>query len=211
MNGYELLVFWLGWVLAVASPGPATLSVIGCATRNGRMAAVIQALGILTGGGLWGVAAAIGVGSLMMANAWLFEILRYLGALYLLYLAANSLKRVLRPTEIRVSAVVRQSKKQLYFRGLLINLSNPKAILQWGALYAVIVPAHATILYVFSVFGVLFMGGAFVYIGYAVLFSSNRISRIYLKLGRVFDAFFALFFGMAGMKLIFGKLNFENA
>lgn len=210
MSGYEWMVFWIAWVLAVSSPGPATLSIVSCAVQHGRRSAVSQALGILTGGAIWGVAAALGVGSLMVANAWLFEILRYLGGIYLLFLAATSLKKALGSPEVSFIVENEVSTRQCYLRGLLINLTNPKAILQWGALYALVVPAHATLLYIFSVFAFLFTGGVVVYVGYAFVFSKSKLTYIYRAFGKYLDMFFSLFFGLAGLKLIFTKISVES-
>ncbi len=207
MSEIELAIFWLGWVLATASPGPATLSIISCAMNNGRWPAISQALGTLTGGAFWGITAATGMGALMLTNVWLFEILRYVGAFYLLYLALKSIKKVISSSGIQLPAATQSNKRHLYFRGLLINLTNPKAILQWGALYAVVVPLDAEVSYIMSIFGVLFLGGVIVYISYAVLFSNSKLVNIYSEFSKFIEAGFALFFGFAGFKVLTSKLE----
>ena len=76
----------------IGSPGPATLSIASCAMTHGRRAALCLSLGLLVGGASWGIAAAAGMGKLMLTNAWLFEVIRYFGATYLLYLAYKSFR-----------------------------------------------------------------------------------------------------------------------
>ena len=87
MTTVELAALLLGWAVAVASPGPATLAIAGTAMGSGRAQALALATGVITGSAFWGCAAALGLGLVLTTNAWAFEILRYLGAGYLLFLA----------------------------------------------------------------------------------------------------------------------------
>ncbi|MBT8408749.1 MAG: LysE family transporter, partial [Alphaproteobacteria bacterium] len=64
-------------MLAGGSPGPATLGIAGTAMASGRRAALAFALGILAGSASWGIAAALGLSAVMLANVWLFEVVRY--------------------------------------------------------------------------------------------------------------------------------------
>ena len=73
--------------VATASPGPATLAIAGTSMNSGRRHGMAIALGILTGSFIWSLSAAFGMAALMYANAWLFDLLRYFGAAYLLFLA----------------------------------------------------------------------------------------------------------------------------
>ena len=97
MSGYEFALFYVGWMIAGGSPGPATLSIAGTSMENGRKAGLIFALGILAGSACLGLAAASGMSAVMQANAWVFEVLRYLGAAYLLFLAIKALRSAVKP------------------------------------------------------------------------------------------------------------------
>ena len=68
------------------------MGIAGTAMTTGRGAALAFALGILFGSASWGLAAAFGLSALMLANAWVFEVVRYAGALYLGWLAVKALK-----------------------------------------------------------------------------------------------------------------------
>ena len=85
-----LIALWIAWVAAGGSPGPATMSIAGTSMQSGRRAGMFMAFGILFGSACWGLAAAAGLSGLMLANAWAFEILRYAGAAYLLWLAVKA-------------------------------------------------------------------------------------------------------------------------
>ena len=84
--------------IAVASPGPATLVIANTSMNSGRRYGLALASGITTGSLVWSISAAFGLGALMLANAWAFEIVRYFGACYLLYLAYKSVRSALSPS-----------------------------------------------------------------------------------------------------------------
>ena len=80
MDISTVLIVVLAWVIGAGSPGPATLAISATAMEHGRKAGVIIASGICVGSAFWGIAAGLGISSLMLANVWLFEAVRYLGA-----------------------------------------------------------------------------------------------------------------------------------
>ncbi len=207
MTGVELGLFWLAWVVAGGSPGPATLSIAGTSMNAGRRLGVTFAVGILAGSAFWGIAAALGMSALMLANAWLFATLRYVGAAYLLYLALKSLRSAMtkKPTLMRKG--YDGSPISVFTKGALIHLTNPKAILSWGAVYAIVLPASATTLQVFQMFAFLYAGSILVFIGYAFLFSTERMVRTYARMRRAFEATFAVFFGFASFKILTARLT----
>ena len=73
--------------IATVSPGPATMAIAGTSLALGRRHGLAIASGVTTGSLAWSIAAALGLGALMFANAWLFEAMRYAGAAYLIWLA----------------------------------------------------------------------------------------------------------------------------
>lgn len=113
---------------AVASPGPATLAIAGTSMGYGRYIGLSLAAGVLTGSLFWSFAAAFGLAAIMHTNVWLFEILRYCGALYLLYLAFKSLRSAFSSTTLELPSNEVATAKGNYIKGLLIHLTNPKAI-----------------------------------------------------------------------------------
>jgi threonine/homoserine/homoserine lactone efflux protein len=207
MNSTELVLICFAWMLNIGSPGPATLSIAGCAMAHGRLKALWLSLGILVGGAGWGIAAAIGMGALMLANAWLFEIVRYFGALYLLYLAIKSLRSAFSTKALIVQSSKNAQAKDLFYRGLLINLSNPKAILGWGSIYALVITPSSSSWEIVYVFGTLFSCSILIFVGYALLFSNSAVVNVYQNLRRQFELSFALFFGFASFKLLTSKLS----
>jgi len=202
MSGYELIVLWIAWIVAGGSPGPATLSIAGTSMKSGRRAGLIFVLGILAGSASWGIAAALGMSAVMMANAWVFTLLRYAGAAYLLFLALKSLRSALSPDKAMLQRAVTGSSADLFLKGALIHITNPKAILAWGAVYAIAVPVDAGMGELAWMFGFLFSGTILIFVGYALLFSTPGVVRIYQKLRRGFEFTFAALFGAAAVKIL---------
>lgn len=194
-------------LLATASPGPSTLAIAGTAMGQGRVPALALAAGIISGSWTWSTAAALGLGALMLANAWVFEILRYLGAGYLLFLAFKSARRVLAPGGPTFRSVSAQSLGRAFGKGLAMHLTNPKPILFFGALYSVGVPPTASPAEVASVVLVVGLQSVVIFASYALLFSNSRVVGVYVRLSRWFEAAFAMAFGFAGLRLLTARLG----
>ena len=206
MSGFEILLILIGWGVAGGSPGPATLAISGTAMQAGRRAGLTMAAGIVAGSASWGVAAGLGMSAVMLANAWVFEVVRYAGAAYLLYLAVKSLRRALSPGRIPAAGDA-SDLRRLFFKGLLLHVTNPKAILSWGAIYAIVLPAGAGMAQVWQLFGMLISVSMLVFFGYGVLFSSPLVANGYARARRWFDAVFAALFGAASLKILTARLE----
>lgn len=201
---FPLPLILLGWVIGGGSPGPATLSISGTSMAHGRGMGLRLATGVIVGSATWGIAAALGFSAIMMSNAWLFNIIRYLGALYLLYLACKSLISAWRGHPSKPQDI---SRVGAFGKGLMLHLTNPKAVLGWGAIYAVVLTPNAQPASVALLFGALILTSMTVFWGYAILFSSAPIARGYARLKRWFDLVFGLMFGLASLKLLTTKLS----
>jgi len=201
----EFALIWVGWSLAGGSPGPATLGIAGTAMTSGRRDGLAFALGVLAGSAAWGIAAAAGLSAVMLAHAWLFEIIRYAGALYLGWLALKAARSAWQGGAA-AGRPFSGTPRTLFAKGAAIHITNPKAILSWGAIYAIALPAGAAPSLVWTVFALLYAGSILVFIGYALLFSTPRMVRAYAAARRWFDLGFAGFFGFASWKVLTARL-----
>ncbi|MBP6819604.1 MAG: LysE family translocator [Ferrovibrio sp.] len=194
-------------LLATGSPGPATLNIAGTAMTAGRPFAMAVAGGVATGSLMWSTAAAFGLGAVMLANAWLFELLRYAGAGYLIFLAFKSARSALKPGDVAPKAVQYGSLRRAYAGGLALHLTNPKPILFFGSLYAIGVPPQTSPHTLLIIIAAMALQSTLVFAGYALLFSSAPAVRAYLRLRRWFEGLFALAFGYAGFKILTARLS----
>lgn len=207
LDDFNLPLILLAALLATGSPGPATLNIAGTAMTSGRRYALAMASGVSTGSLIWSTAAAFGLGAVMLANAWVFELMRYCGAGYLIFLAFKSAKSALTPGDPATRGGSYRSFRRAYAAGLALHLTNPKAILFFGSLYAVGVPAQAPPLTLVTIIAAVAVQSTLVFHGYALLFSSAPAVRIYLHLRRWLEGAFALAFGYAGFRILTARLQ----
>lgn len=197
----------LAWAIGGGSPGPATLAIAGTSMNRGRAAGLAVAAGIVCGSATWGLAAALGLSALMAANVWMVETLRYVGAAYLLFLAYKAARSALSDKPLMPVAAGQGGLARLFTKGLLIHLTNPKAILGWGAIFAIAVPVGAAQIVVFETYAALLTVSCCVFFGYGLLFSTPVFVRGYQRLRRWFEGTFAILFGVAGLKIIGARLT----
>jgi threonine/homoserine/homoserine lactone efflux protein len=206
----EHVNLWL--ILGVAmmtsgTPGPANIAVAGTSMKAGRRMGLALASGVTTISLMWSITAASGLSALMLANAWIVEVIRYVGAGYLLFLGLKSAKSALTPHPTLLTGVAASSPWRAYVKGLAIHLTNPKAILFFGSIYSLGVPPTATFGEIATVVVVVGLQSALFFHGYAILFSSAPIARGYVKARRWFEAVFAAAFILLGLKILSAKLQ----
>jgi threonine/homoserine/homoserine lactone efflux protein len=146
-----ICAFSLGAALATMTPGLDTALVLRAAALEGKRRGILTAFGIGTGVLAWGSAAAYGLAELLRASATVYEIVRWTGAAYLLYLGTRML---LRPrTEFSVVAGVAAGGRangprlfgmEWYRRGLFTNLLNPKVGVFYVSFLPQFIPQDAT-------------------------------------------------------------------
>lgn len=198
------LIFILASAFMVsASPGPASLSIADTSLGSGRRAGLALAGGIVTGSLFWSSSAAFGLGALTKTYPWILEIVRYLGAGYLLWLAVKSAQVAIRSSSVLPKARTdRLGRLQAYRRGLLIHLTNPKAILFFASIYAIALPPDTDVTSLGIVVLALLIQSSLIFFGYALLFSNARISSLYERSRRIFSGVFAIGFGAAALKVL---------
>ncbi len=121
-----LLVFFPAALLLALSPGPDNLFVLAQSAQHGRSAGVAVTLGLCTGLIGHTLAVALGLAAIVKASALAFTVLKIAGALYLLWLARQAWRA---GAEIGESKTPLLSGGELYQRGIVMNLTNPKVSL----------------------------------------------------------------------------------
>ena len=130
MQFHTFLLYLITWSLVALSPGPAALCSMAQATRHGFRSSLAGIAGIQAGNLLFFTCVALGLGALLEKATVAFNILRVLGALYLFYVGARMIwKTFRRPERSAMSGPVATQRSNLFLQGLLIQVSNPKALL----------------------------------------------------------------------------------
>jgi len=125
MEPSNLLYFLSAAVMLTILPGPDMLFVIAQSISLGKKAGISVALGLCTGLIFHTIAAAFGISIIIYNSDVAFMILKYLGVVYLIFLAFMALKE----STINLNINWQINKIHLYRKGILMNLLNPKVLL----------------------------------------------------------------------------------
>jgi threonine/homoserine/homoserine lactone efflux protein len=196
------------YLVAVASPGPANIAIIGTAIHQGRKRAVVLALGIFAGSFTWAMGAALGLAAILTQYGQILQVLKVIGGLYMIYLAFKASRNALRASPVQNTTLngANASLPRIFMAGYAIHITNPKAIFGWLATIAVGLPQGASPLAVAVIVGGCLATGFSIFLGYALLFSTARAARLYQGARRPLDALMALIFGAAGIKMVSSAL-----
>jgi len=120
----SLIPFILASAILAASPGPDNIFVLTQSAIHGSKAGILVTLGLGTGLIFHTSAVAFGVAALLQTSDLAFTILKTVGALYLLYLAWQAFNA--HKTKLSGQHLPARTSMQLYRRGIIMNLTNPK-------------------------------------------------------------------------------------
>lgn len=194
-----LLAILAAFFLVTVSPGPANLACAAVAMRHGRGAGLRFGLGLAAGLALWGGLAAAGMGAVLQASEQALFALKLLGAAYLLWLAYGSARGAVVPA---ADGLAPTHGQRWFAQGLLLNLSNPKAVFAWMAALAVGLDPGAGGAAVLTATVLCACLGVINYVGWATLFSNIRIREGYARARRWIDGVIAGLFAVAGLGLL---------
>jgi len=147
-----LLAFALAATLLIVAPGPDSLLVMRNTLRGGRRAGWITAGGTMSGLLIWAASAALGVTELLRVSRLGFDIVRFAGAAYLIWLGVSTLGLARRRRAERGHARADlpgpaapdpvRAGWGVYLNGLLSNLCNPKIGVFFVAFLPGFIPAQ---------------------------------------------------------------------
>lgn len=122
------LYFFMGAALALLLvPGPAVLYITARSANQGRLAGLVSVFAIETANFLQAVAATLGLSAILLSSALAFDVVKYLGAAYLIYLGVRKL--LVREEAAENGELRTESLTRIYWQGLVVNMLNPKTAL----------------------------------------------------------------------------------
>lgn len=130
------LLYFVTWSLVALSPGPAVMCAMSQATRFGLRASLAGIAGTQCGNVIFFIATALGLAALLETAGVAFNFLRIAGAVYLAWLGVRLIVATYRRPAVRAAAEPSSppAARGLFLQGLLIQLTNPKALLFVSAL-----------------------------------------------------------------------------
>ena len=143
-------------VLLALAPGPDNIFVLVQSAVHGRRAGMITVLGLCTGLVFHSAAVALGLAAVFAASAAAFDVLKFCGAAYLLFLAWQSLRS---PAGIPADAGPgSRNARRAYARGIFMNLTNPKVAI----FFLAFLPQFTTPAAGSMALQIFFLGGVFI-------------------------------------------------
>ncbi|WP_211212194.1 LysE family translocator [Kiloniella laminariae] len=206
MNLTGILVAYSIFFVGIFSPGPNILAVINTSMSVDRPSGKALAMGIASGSFLWGMLAWLGLTSLLVAFSSLMVLIKITGAVYLFWLAIKAFRSAATRKELVAQKLANTSGLYDYYRrGLIIQMTNPKAALTWTATMALGLSPSAP----WWIGGIIVFGTTIIsfvgHIGYAVAFSTRPMVNTYLRARRWIEASLGIFFCFASYKLLTSK------
>jgi threonine/homoserine/homoserine lactone efflux protein len=168
-----LLSFTVASVLIVLLPGPDSLVVVRGLVRGGRRGGVLTAAGVLCGLLVWVTATALGVSALLRASEVGYDVLKVVGACYLLWLGVRSLLSVRRTTEEPAPDHRIEAMRSGFWAGFLTDILNPKVGVFFVSFLPGFVPAGHPVGWVTLGFGLWYAVLTAVYFAALVAVSST--------------------------------------
>jgi len=119
-----LLTFVLAALVVLVIPGPGVLYVITRSLIQGLPAGLISVLGLAVGALVHVIAATVGLSAVLLASATTFGIIKFLGALYLIYLGLRAI--LVRQPASDISIPKTDSLRRIFIDGVVVSVFNPK-------------------------------------------------------------------------------------
>ncbi len=126
LDTHTLVLFAIASVILLIVPGPAVVYVVARSIAQGPRAGLVSVLGIETGGLVHVAAAAFGLSALLASSSIAFTIVKYVGAIYLVYLGIRKLTE--KESDVDQLSGPR-SHSRLFWEGFLVQVLNPKVAL----------------------------------------------------------------------------------
>lgn len=140
--GFELwLAFLLASLFISISPGAGAVNTMSNGLRYGVKDTLPAILGLQLGYGIQIVLVGVGLGALLASSALAFEVVKWIGVLYLVYLGYKKWTQA--PLSLDGSALPKESRSKQFWQATFVNITNPKATVFLIALFPQFIDTQA--------------------------------------------------------------------
>ncbi|HAY71736.1 MAG TPA: amino acid transporter [Saprospirales bacterium] len=194
-------------LVAVISPGPDFLVMVRNSLSFGRRVGFWTAIGIGCGIMIHIFYSFIGLGLLISQSEILYNIVKYLGTAYLIYLGYGAFFSVSKPLELEqqpISENSNLSSAKAFQIGFLTNVLNPKATLFFLSLFTMVIKPDVD-RFIFGIISVILVVDTmlwFILLSYLITYKNIRI--IFVKRQNAFNKIFGVLLLLMAIKIIFG-------
>lgn len=201
---HQLLIIAGIHLLALMSPGPDFAMVMRNSLVYSRRTGVLAAAGLAAGIALHVTYSLLGIGLIISRSIVLFNVIKWVGALYLIYIGIKSLMS--KPATKANSKDMPVEKQDLTTvqalrMGFLTNALNPKATLFFLALFTTVIPAGTPSAYK-VVYGAEMVTATFLWFSFvAIVLSHSRVNRLFARIKHRIEKVFGVVLVALGIKI----------
>ncbi len=202
----EFLVVAVTMFFALLSPGPDFALVLKQSISYGKKTSIFTSIGLGFGVMVHVVYCILGIGFIVSKSIVLFNIIKFLGAFYLIYIGYKSLKS----KGFKIDSAYEKSQetmsvKNAFLMGFLCNILNPKAALFFVSLFTVVIDVY-TPLYMQIIYGAFAVCSIIVWFGtLSLILSQNKVRGFFNRFGIYFDRLIGVVLISLGLKIAFLK------
>ncbi|SNZ21606.1 LysE family translocator [Cohaesibacter gelatinilyticus] len=188
-------------ILAWITPGPNMLAVISASLGSGRRHGLATGLGLSCGATIWAILAVFGIVVLFELFPAMVQILKFSGAVYLIWLGVKALRARAKELETLASDAKNENSLWGAFKtGLLVSLTNPKAAFFFGSILTAFIPTNAPSWFLGVIVLLCLLLAICLHSITATFFSTAIVLRTFSGFRRKMNAAFGMLF--VGMGLI---------
>ncbi|MDH2897811.1 threonine export protein RhtC [Rahnella variigena] len=193
-------------LIALMSPGPDFFFVSQTAASRSRKEAMMGVIGITLGVLVWAAVALMGLHLILQKMAWLHQIITVGGGLYLCWMGWQLLK----PARAKKqngddTPVALPARGRTFMRGLLTNLSNPKAVIYFGSVFSMFVSDSVSGGERLGIFLLIVVETLAWFSLVALVFALPKMRRGYQRLAKWIDGVAGVVFAGFGVALIINR------
>lgn len=184
----EFFIVALAMIVALLSPGPDFAMVLKQSITYGKRSSIYTSVGIGLGISVHVIYTLLGIGLIISKSIFLFNIVKFLGAGYLIYLGYKSLKsKGFKIESSNEKSLEVMSNKKAFVIGFLCNALNPKATLFFVSLFTVIVDIN-TPMFIQGIYGIFcILATTLWFVTLSLILSQGRVREFFNKFGVWFD------------------------
>jgi homoserine/homoserine lactone efflux protein len=147
------LAFLLPAAALALVPGPTVTVIIANSLKHGTRAGMMNVLGTQVGVVIWLAIAVLGLGAAIKVMGVWFDVLRYAGAAYLIWMG---LKLFMSKGDLAVATERARPNGSFFLQGLVVIMSNPKMLVLFGALIPPFIPPGSDVMRLTLIMGLTF-------------------------------------------------------
>ncbi|MDQ1233148.1 RhtB (resistance to homoserine/threonine) family protein [Paenibacillus sp. SORGH_AS306] len=171
-------IFILSSILLNITPGSDTIYILSRSIFQGKKAGIMSVYGIISGSLVHTLLAGLGLSLILMQSALAFNIVKWIGAAYLIWLGIRSIMARHESAQA-MQAVDSQSNRKVYLQGMMTNVLNPKVALFYLAFIPQFVSPEQTYGAIpFILLGLTFSTTGILWCMLLVVFSSKMAHRL---------------------------------